>query len=48
VYALSRYQISGDRFLAEGLAGFQPLKSLDEDKPVSVAANQNRGLLPDL
>jgi hypothetical protein len=47
VFNLSRYQKSEDCFLAESLARFQPMKPLEQDKPVPVAANANRGLLPD-
>jgi hypothetical protein len=48
VFDLSRHQKSEDCLLAESLARFQPMKPLDQDKPVPVAANQNWGLLPEL
>src|SRR5690242_16626552 len=39
------HQISDDRFLAERLAGFEPMQPFDEDEAVAVATDQDRRLL---
>jgi hypothetical protein len=36
------------RLLAESFASLQPMKSVNEDKSLSVAANKDRGFLPNL
>src|ERR1700693_3999344 len=42
------HQVSDDRFLAERLAGFQPMQALDQDEAIAVTTHQDRRLLPDL
>jgi len=45
---LSGNRESKDCFLAKRFARFQAMKAIDQDEPVSIAANKNWGLLPDL
>src|SRR5882757_3026458 len=42
------HQISDDRLLAQGLAGFQPVQALHQHETVAVATDQDRALLPGL
>ena len=41
-------QIAQDRLLPERLAGFQPVQAFDQDEPLAILPQQDRGLLADL
>src|SRR5450631_3659801 len=41
-------EVSEDGFLAQRLAGFQPVQTVHEDEAVAVAAHQDGGFLPAL
>src|SRR6516162_1908425 len=44
----TQHQKTSNCFLAESFASLQPMKSLNEDKSISVAANKDRHFLPNL
>jgi hypothetical protein len=45
---LAQHLKTDNCLLAQSFASLEPMKSLNEDKPISVSGGEDRGFLPDL